>query len=75
VSNPSSTTKSHRAKIVPDWDLAVGACLQMVAEHEAAAARLRASVEYFETRKRSGDPFPGIERLRERGLIEEGLKP
>lgn len=54
-----------------NWDSAVEECLRMVAEHEAAAARLRTSVEYFESRKKSGDPFPSIDRLKERGLVPD----
>ena len=69
MSKAKSMKKSRPANFVPDWDSAVAACLQMVGEHEAAAARLRASVEYFENRKKSGDQFPGIDRLRERGLV------
>lgn len=71
MSKVPSRTKSHNVNLPPSWDLAVTACLQLVAEHEAAAARLRASVEYFENRKKSGDPFPGIDRLRERGLVPD----
>jgi hypothetical protein len=71
MSKQISTRKSHDVKLAPDWDSAVVACLRLVADYEAAAARLRASVEYFENRKKSGDPFPGIDRLRERGLVPE----
>jgi hypothetical protein len=71
MSKSTSIRKSHNVNSAPDWDSAVVACLRLVADHEAAAARLRASVEYFENRKKSGDPFPGIDRLRERGLVPE----
>jgi hypothetical protein len=74
MSKVPSTEKSRPVTIVRPWDLVVVACLQLVAEHEAAAARFRISMEYFDNRKKSGDPFPGIEKLRERGLMPEAAE-
>jgi hypothetical protein len=63
-----STAKSHHD--INAWDEAIQACLNQIEEHEARAARLRTSLEYFETRKKSGDPFPGIDKLKARGLLQ-----
>jgi hypothetical protein len=62
-----STNESHDTNNA--WDVAILACLKQIGEYEARAARLRTSLEYFETRKKSGDPFPGAEKLQEGGLL------
>lgn len=36
---------------------------------ESKAGKLRACLTYFQGRRESGDPFPGIEILRKKGLI------
>lgn len=64
-----SIKKSHATQNT--WDFAIQACLNQIGEHEARAARLKTSLEYFETRKKSGDPFPGVEKLQERGLLRK----
>ena len=51
------------------WDFIIRNGLVQLQEVEAQAARLRVSLEYFEKRRASGDPFPGEEKLREAGLI------
>lgn len=71
MSKVVSTGKSLEVNSDTDWDSATAECLQLLAKYEAEAARLRVSIEYFQNRKRSGDPFPGITRLRERGLAFE----
>jgi hypothetical protein len=55
----------------PSWDLVIVASFKELKECESRAAELRVCLDYFQKRKDSGDPFPGIEKLRERGLLEE----
>jgi hypothetical protein len=60
MSKHMSTEKSHGDQNT--WDIAIQSCLNQIGEHESRVARLKTSLEYFETRKKSGDPFPGVEK-------------
>jgi hypothetical protein len=68
MSKHVSIGKSHHKQ--NGWDFVIQACLNQIGEHEARAARLKTSLEYFEMRKKSGDLFPGVGRLQERGLLQ-----
>jgi hypothetical protein len=63
-----STEKSHNVKQLPNWDLAIDESVRQLQESEARAARLRVCLDYFKGRKESGDPFPGIEILRQKWM-------
>lgn len=56
---------------LPTWDGAIDECLRQLQEYEAQASRLRVSLEYFQSRKESGDQFPGIDILKKKGLLLE----
>lgn len=64
-----SSQKSHNVKIIPTWDLVIEESARQLQECESRAGKLRACLSYFEGRKTSGDPFPGVETLREKGLL------
>ena len=64
-----SSPKSHNDKLVPSWELVIEECARQLQDTEARSGRLRACLEYFQSRKASGDPFPGLEILREKGLL------
>jgi hypothetical protein len=64
-----STEKSHGVNMAPTWDLVIEESARQLQEAESRSARLRVCLDYFQKRKESGDPFPGIEMLRKKGLI------
>lgn len=59
----------HNIKIVPPWESVIEECARQLQDSEARSGRLRACLEYFQARKASGDPFPGLEVRREKRLL------
>ena len=64
-----SRKKSHEVINRQGWDVIIESVTRQLQEYEKEAGRLRVLIEYFTSRKASGDPFPGEDRLRERGLL------
>ncbi len=64
-----SSKKSHDVNLMPNWDLVIEESARQLQEYESRAARLRVCLSYFQKRKESGDPFPGNEVLRDKGLL------
>jgi hypothetical protein len=65
-----STEKSKKVEMLPPtWEAAIDECHSQLRACQARAGELKVCLEYFETRKKSGDPFPGIGKLIERGLV------
>ena len=66
------STKNPNKKVITaytGWDVAITNGTKQLQELEAMAARIREAIKYFEERKKSGDQFPGEEKLKEAGLI------
>jgi hypothetical protein len=64
-----SNKTSQHVKSFPSWDLVIEESVRQLRDCESRASQLRVCMEYFSQRKASGDPFPGIEALRKKGLI------
>jgi len=62
MSKRMSTEKSHATQNT--WDFAIQACLNQIGEHEARAARLKTSLEYFETRRKVATRSPAWKTCR-----------
>jgi hypothetical protein len=58
-----SSKKRHAVQ--ETWEFVIAQSLKQLQECEARAARLRVCLAYFQDRKKSGDPFPGLEQLEE----------
>ena len=76
--NKDTSTKIYHndntdsTRVIPKytgWDFVIEQGIKELAALEAMAAKIRISVEYFEKRRESGDPFPGEDRLRAGGLL------
>lgn len=70
-----SIEKSHDVKLVIECDLVIEESVRQLKTCESRAVQLPVCMEYFNKRKASGDPFPGIEILRKKGLILESEEP
>jgi hypothetical protein len=70
-----SIEKSHDVKSLPTWDLAVEESVRQLQACEARASQLRVCLDYFHKRMQSGDPFPGIEVLKKKGLFIDAETP
>jgi hypothetical protein len=51
------------------WEWLIEQATAKLQHHESQASKLRVAIEHFERRKASGDPFPGLEKLKEKGLV------
>ena len=51
------------------WDMLIEEATQRLQEAEVLCARLRVAIEHYEKQRRSGIPFPGMERIKEDGLL------
>jgi len=69
VFEPFPTVKPLPWDWFPSWDLVIEESARQLQESESRAAKLRVCLDYFQKRKDSGDQFPGIEILREKGLL------
>lgn len=54
------------------WEWLIEQATAQLQTCESRSAKLRVAIEHFERRKASGEPFPGIEKLKRSGLLVPG---